>query len=127
MLDKGFVGTLTNALAEMDLGYPNVKGVVAAVLRPLEYLQGFSRRVLDRYANDFYRSKISNKLSRSGKIKDGMAIPNPASATSSDSEEDDDDDMDDVEVAQREETPNLFQNSALGMYSVVCNFSGGGF
>lgn len=38
MLEKGFVATLTNALAEVDLNYPNVKNLLSAVLRPLEYL-----------------------------------------------------------------------------------------
>lgn len=38
MLDRGFVAALTSALHEIDLNYPNVKGLIAAVLRPLEYL-----------------------------------------------------------------------------------------
>ena len=38
MLEKNFVATLTNALAEVDLNYPNVRGVVTAILRPLEFL-----------------------------------------------------------------------------------------
>jgi E3 ubiquitin-protein ligase HUWE1 len=38
MLEKNFVSTLTNALAEVDLNYPNVRVVVAAMLKPLELL-----------------------------------------------------------------------------------------
>ena len=38
MLEKNFVATLTNALAEVDLNYPNVKALVASILKPLEYL-----------------------------------------------------------------------------------------
>lgn len=38
MLEKNFVATLTNALAEVDLNYPNVRSLVAAILRPLEHL-----------------------------------------------------------------------------------------
>lgn len=38
MLEKNFVATLTNALAEVDLNYPNVRGLVASLLRPLEHL-----------------------------------------------------------------------------------------
>jgi len=38
MLEKNFVSTLTNALAEVDLNYPNVRSLVAAILRPLELL-----------------------------------------------------------------------------------------
>ena len=38
MLEKNFVSTLTNALAEVDLNYPNVRSLVAVILRPLEHL-----------------------------------------------------------------------------------------
>ena len=38
MLEKNFVATLTNALAEVDPNYPNIRGVVTGILRPLEYL-----------------------------------------------------------------------------------------
>ena len=38
MLEKNFVATLTNALAEVDLNYPGIRSVVAGILRPLEYL-----------------------------------------------------------------------------------------
>jgi E3 ubiquitin-protein ligase HUWE1 len=38
MLEKNFVATLTTALAEVDLNYPNVKGLVASILRPIEHL-----------------------------------------------------------------------------------------
>jgi E3 ubiquitin-protein ligase HUWE1 len=38
MLEKNFVATLTTALSEIDLNYPNVRGLVPSVLRPLEYL-----------------------------------------------------------------------------------------
>ena len=38
ILEKNFVATLTNALAEVDLNYPNIKTLVASILKPLEYL-----------------------------------------------------------------------------------------
>lgn len=38
MLEKNFVATLTNALAEVDPNYPNIRGVITGILRPLEYL-----------------------------------------------------------------------------------------
>jgi E3 ubiquitin-protein ligase HUWE1 len=38
MLEKNFVSILTNALSEVDLNYPNVRSLVAAILRPLEHL-----------------------------------------------------------------------------------------
>lgn len=38
MLEKNFVATLTAALSEVDLNYPNVRGLVASILKPLENL-----------------------------------------------------------------------------------------
>ena len=38
MLEKNFVAILTTALSEIDLNYPNVRNLVAAILRPLEHL-----------------------------------------------------------------------------------------
>ena len=38
MLEKNFVATLTNALAEVDPNFPDIRGVVTGILRPLEYL-----------------------------------------------------------------------------------------
>jgi E3 ubiquitin-protein ligase HUWE1 len=38
MVEKNFVGILTNALAEVDLNYPNVKILVTGMLRPIELL-----------------------------------------------------------------------------------------
>lgn len=38
MLEKNFVALLTASLAEVDLNYPNVRNLVAAILRPLELL-----------------------------------------------------------------------------------------
>ncbi|KAL0955931.1 hypothetical protein HGRIS_002119 [Hohenbuehelia grisea] len=97
MLEKNFVATLTNALAEVDLNYPNVKGLVAAILRPLEHL-----------------TKIAIKMSRtSGKGKD---LPDGKATSVRSYMSEDDDDDDDEDDADREETPDLYRNSALGMY-----------
>lgn len=41
MLEKNFVATLTNALGEVDLNFPNIRNLVASVLRPLENLWVF--------------------------------------------------------------------------------------
>lgn len=38
MLEKNFVAILTNALGEVDLNFPNIRNLVASVLRPLENL-----------------------------------------------------------------------------------------
>ncbi|RDB16805.1 E3 ubiquitin-protein ligase TOM1-like [Hypsizygus marmoreus] len=96
MLEKNFVATLTTALSEIDLNYPNIRGLVPSILRPLEYL-----------------TKIAIKMSRaSGKPK-GSA--DDAKTESVSSIEPDDEDEED-EAVDREETPDLYRNSALGMY-----------
>lgn len=46
MLEKNFVATLTNALAEVDPNFPDVRGVVTGILRPLEYLCVFSANII---------------------------------------------------------------------------------
>jgi E3 ubiquitin-protein ligase HUWE1 len=38
MLEKNFVATLTNALSDVDLNYPNIRTLVVAILKPLEFL-----------------------------------------------------------------------------------------
>ncbi|KAF9531661.1 hypothetical protein CPB83DRAFT_79933 [Crepidotus variabilis] len=94
MLEKNYVATLTNALSEVDLNYPNVRNLVASILRPLEFL-----------------TKIAIKMSKaSGKGKDEVRQDEVEPSTS----DDDDEVMDDGNA--REETPDLYRNSALGMY-----------
>ncbi|KAF8070121.1 hypothetical protein FPV67DRAFT_1579109 [Lyophyllum atratum] len=97
MLEKNFVATLTTALAEIDLNYPNIRGLVPSILRPLEYL-----------------TKLAIKMSRSsGKAKEAVEGDKSESDSSIDSEDEGDEDMEDE---GREETPDLYRNSALGMY-----------
>ncbi|KAK7057165.1 hypothetical protein R3P38DRAFT_3252330 [Favolaschia claudopus] len=97
MLEKNLVATLTTALSEVDLNYPNVRGLVASILRPLEYL-----------------TKIAIKMSRTtNKAKDATE-QETAESESSDGSEDEDEEMSQGEG--REETPDLYRNSALGMF-----------
>ncbi|KAI0305409.1 hypothetical protein B0F90DRAFT_1815046 [Multifurca ochricompacta] len=96
MLEKNFVSTLTNALAEVDLNYPNVRVVVAAILKPLELL-----------------SKIAIKMSRaSDRTKGSEESKNEMDHESLS----DEDDMEDGQDTAREETPDLYRNSSLGMF-----------
>ncbi|KAG6875821.1 hypothetical protein C0992_002162, partial [Termitomyces sp. T32_za158] len=91
MLEKIFVATLTTALSEIDLNYPNIRRLVPAM------------------------TKLAIKMSRlSGKSKDivGSSKSESESSISSTDEEDDSD----MEEEVREETPDLYRNSALGMY-----------
>ncbi|KAH9949004.1 hypothetical protein B0H21DRAFT_198859 [Amylocystis lapponica] len=94
MLEKNFVATLTNALAEVDLNYPNIRGVVTSILRPLDFL-----------------SKIAIKMSRvSEKPKDILddKVEVAPSALS--------DEEDDAAEHDGDETPDLYRNSSLGIY-----------
>ncbi|CCM01158.1 uncharacterized protein FIBRA_03206 [Fibroporia radiculosa] len=93
MLEKNFVATLTNALAEVDLNYPNIRGVVTGLLRPLNFL-----------------SKIAIKMSRvSDKSKESLD-EKVEDVESVSSEEDDTTEHD------GDETPDLYRNSSLGLF-----------
>lgn len=99
MLEKNFVSTLTSALSEVDLNFPNIRGLVASVLRPLENL-----------------SRIAIKMSRpSDKAKGGAEGKAETSGDSSDGDEDERE-IGVEDDAGREETPDLYRNSALGMF-----------
>lgn len=96
MLEKNFVSTLTNALAEVDLNYPNVRVVVAAILKPLELLSKIAIKM----------SRASDKTKNSEESKDEMdrqSLP-------------DEDDLEDGQDTAREVTPDLYRNSSLGMF-----------
>ncbi|EKM54444.1 uncharacterized protein PHACADRAFT_174950 [Phanerochaete carnosa HHB-10118-sp] len=96
MLEKNFVATLTNALAEVDPNFPDIRGVVTGILRPLEYL-----------------TKIAIKMSRASDKQKDSPLDKEESIDSEISEEDEDEEMED---ADREEAPDLYRNSSLGMY-----------
>ncbi|GAA5906785.1 E3 ubiquitin-protein ligase TOM1 [Sporobolomyces salmoneus] len=105
MLEKNFATILTNALAEVDLNFPNVNTLINAILRPLENL-----------------TKIVTKV---GRAKNAGPARNRFSDDSSDddlssmSDDDDDDDQDEDDFdsdEEQQETPDLYRNSALGMY-----------
>jgi E3 ubiquitin-protein ligase HUWE1 len=64
----------------------------------------------------FTRTKIAIKMSRSsGKTSKEVAEGAKAESASSSGSDDDDD----LEDTRREETPDLYRNSALGMYGGV--------
>ncbi|XP_006461106.1 hypothetical protein AGABI2DRAFT_204611 [Agaricus bisporus var. bisporus H97] len=97
MLEKNFVPTLTSALSDVDLNYPHIRTLVDFILRPLQYL-----------------TKIAIKMNRGSKNKEVTEIRVDESETTSLSSEENDSDM--SEDGAREETPDLYRNSALGMY-----------
>ncbi|KAK6535563.1 hypothetical protein TWF694_002017 [Orbilia ellipsospora] len=92
MFEKNFVNALTNSLSEVDLNFPSARRVIKYILRPLKLL---SKTALD----------LGEEISIVGIGDDGDDFS--MESLSSIGDEDDD--------VIREETPNLFQNSALGM------------
>lgn len=116
MLEKNFVATLTSVLSDIDLNYPNMRSLVTAILRPLEHLY-----VLYFYCffhlNVICSTKIAIKMGRStdkGKELPDQKIEDSGSASSEDA---DDEDME--PGIDREETPDVYRNSSLGMYAGV--------
>lgn len=91
MFEKGFIAALTGSIADMDLNFPGAKRAVKHILRPL--------KILTQTAID---------LSDSGKISiaPGQGEEDEIASASSVSDLDE----------GREETPDLFRNSALGIF-----------
>lgn len=93
MLEKNFVSTLTAALAESDLNYPHIRSLVTSVLKPLQYL-----------------TKVAIKMSYSGK---GVQEKDEDDSTFDSSSSDEEEEFEEP----RQETPDLYRNSSLGMYT----------
>jgi len=92
MYEKGFLDKLTSSIAEIDLKYPGVKRVIKHILRVL--------RVLTQTAKELSHSKVMMPVSSlPEQVEDDIM------STSSLSDLADD----------REDTPDLYRNSALGM------------
>jgi E3 ubiquitin-protein ligase HUWE1 len=91
MFDKGFIGALTASIADIDLNFPGAKETVRQILKPLKVLTYTAIQLSDL-------SLISNTQGQAE--DDGIE-----SATSVSDMED-----------EREETPDLFRNSTLGMF-----------
>ncbi|OCH84897.1 hypothetical protein OBBRIDRAFT_891524 [Obba rivulosa] len=94
MLEKNFVQTLTNALAEADLNYPHIRTVVTGILKPLEYL-----------------SKIAIKMSRVSDKNREIQEERAESVSSFMSDEEEE-----TADHQGDETPDLYRNSSLGLF-----------
>lgn len=91
MFEKNFIGALTNSLADIDFNFPSARRVIKYILRPLKVL-----------------SKTAVDLSETSDITNlpGVTDEDEISIASSLS------DIDDM----REETPDLYRNSALGIF-----------
>ncbi|CAD0092435.1 unnamed protein product [Aureobasidium mustum] len=93
MYEKNFITALTSSIAELDLNFPGAKRAVKYILRPLKLLTDIGVTL-----------SISGDVSAPGTTEDDEI----SSATSI---SDDDN--------EREETPDLFRNSTLGMFEAA--------
>jgi len=91
MFEKGYIGALTASIADIDLNFPGAKRAVKHILRPLKAL-----------------TQTAIDLSEIGKIAmtPGQQEEDEIESASSVSDLDE----------EREETPDLFRNSTLGMF-----------
>ncbi|EXJ63936.1 E3 ubiquitin-protein ligase HUWE1 [Cladophialophora yegresii CBS 114405] len=92
MFEKNLISVLTSSLAEIDLAYPGSRRVVKFILRPLQELTTLASQLTT--ASPDLTSVVST-----------MSEDVISSASS----------VSDVHEEEREETPDLFRNSALGM------------
>ncbi|EPQ27339.1 uncharacterized protein PFL1_06891 [Pseudozyma flocculosa PF-1] len=108
MLEKNFVTVLTGALADVDLNLPTVKSLLDTILRPLEHLTKVAIKM----------GKAKDREGKAAVSDDSDADTFASSDYSMDEDEDDDDDDDDDQDAPgREETPDFYRNSSLGMHT----------
>lgn len=91
MYEKNFITILTTAIADIDLNFPNTKRVVKYILKPLKWLCYVAMDLSTRY--------------------DTSSTPDSTDEYEISSASDDD-----LVGATREETPDLFRNSTLGMF-----------
>lgn len=98
MLERQFVALLTQALSEVDLLYPDSRRIIKAILRPLRSLTKMSIR----HAEDMTLLTLE-----SGDVED---VNDQLQFQESESDVGNDVDQ------QREETPDLYRNSALGIF-----------
>ncbi|CAK7216830.1 E3 ubiquitin-protein ligase tom1 [Sporothrix bragantina] len=92
MFEKGFLAALTHSIADVDLAFPGAKRTLKHVLRVLN--------VLTATAIDLSRANI---ISSTGASQDAVEYDIMSTSSLSDMEDD------------REETPDLYRNSSLGM------------
>jgi E3 ubiquitin-protein ligase HUWE1 len=93
MYEKNFITALTSSIAELDLNFPGAKRAVKYILRPLKLLTDIGVTL-----------SISGDVSAPGTTEDDDI----SSATSVSDDEN-----------EREETPDLFRNSTLGMFEAA--------
>lgn len=90
MFEKNFIAALTSSLADIDLNFPSARRVIKYILRPL--------KLLSKTATDL--SEIANISTPGATDEDEISTASSIS------------DIEDM----REETPDLYRNSTLGMF-----------
>jgi E3 ubiquitin-protein ligase HUWE1 len=99
MYEKGFISTLTAAIAELDLNFPNAKRTVKYILAPLKQLTSLGVTLSQTTdATVKHPGNGANDNEEEGEVSSDTSLS------------DDDDDED------REQTPDLFRGSSLGMF-----------
>ena len=91
MFEKGYIAALTASLADIDLNFPGAKRAVESILTPLKSLTDMAITLSDKQL-----------ISTAPEQADEEEIESATSVS----------DMED----EREETPDLFRNSTLGMF-----------
>jgi len=96
MYEKNFITILTTAISDIDLNFPNAKRVVKYILKPLKWLTYVAMDLSMHY--------------------DTSSAPDSADELEIETASDDD-----LVDNAREETPDLFRNSTLGMFELPHN------
>jgi E3 ubiquitin-protein ligase HUWE1 len=91
MFEKGFVSVLTSSIADIDLDFPNAKRAVKYILRPLKTLTTTAVNL-----SDLALISTTPGQNDDDEIESATSISDPED--------------------EREETPDLFRNSTLGMF-----------
>jgi E3 ubiquitin-protein ligase HUWE1 len=95
MYERNLIAALTSSVAELDLNFPNAKRAVKHILVPLKTLTDLAVKL----------SENAELSSAPGTSTDEDEIVSDTSASEEDSDE------------EREQTPDLYRNSALGIYN----------
>lgn len=99
MYEKGFVGLLTSVVADVELDFPDVKLVINDILASLKDLTTCLNRLVQSGSLD------------TGSVSGDVEEISTASSASEDDEEE--------EMQERDDTPDVFRNSALGIMQGV--------
>ncbi|KAK0523507.1 E3 ubiquitin-protein ligase tom1, partial [Tilletia horrida] len=105
MLEKHFVTVLTTTLGEIDLKLPTIKPLLDTILRPLEYLTKAAIKM----------GKAERKAKEEGDELDEFMTSDESDTESESLSTLEEEAM--LERDQRQETPDFYRNSSLGMHT----------